>query len=171
MSKVAAKKPKLTPATKKKRKPAKKPKRKAAPKLPKELAKTALKTLIASKGGAPTKYDDRFCEQVILYGKCGKSITWMASQFDVCRDTIYAWAEVHTEFSDALQRAQTHAQAFWEDMGQAGIREVNFSGSTWGRSMAARFPTDWQERKSLDGNLVLTIDEVLASLDGDNEPE
>jgi len=93
----------------------------------------------------PTDYDPSFCERVLELGRKGKSITVMAAELNVCRDTIYEWARVHPEFSDALTRAKTLAQAWWEDTGQAAMFMPGFNGSVWSRSMAARFPEEWRE--------------------------
>ena len=100
--------------------------------------------------GRPTSYDPAMCEQVIAWGKEGKSIAWMAAELDVARSSIYKWAEEHQEFSDALTRAKDHAQRWWEDFGQNHMVMAPGSGtfnhSVWSRSMAARFPDDWREK-------------------------
>ena len=99
----------------------------------------------------PTEYKQEFCDQVIEYGKQGKSITWMAAELDVHKDTLYEWAKVHPEFSDAITRARQHAQRWWEDAGQVGMLTVGgFNASVWSRSMAARFPEDWRESKGVE---------------------
>jgi hypothetical protein len=104
--------------------------------------------------GRPTEYKQEFCEQVIEYGKQGKSITWMAAELDVHKDSLYEWAKVYPEFSDALTRARQHAQAWWEDAGQGGLMVApgagTFNASVWSRSMAARFPEDWRESKGVE---------------------
>jgi hypothetical protein len=96
-------------------------------------------------GGRPSDYDPSFCEQAIEYGKLGKSKAYMAAQFDVSRQTLENWCEAHPEFLDAITRAMTLAQAWWEDAGQTGMSADKFNGSVWSRSMAARFPADWRE--------------------------
>lgn len=101
----------------------------------------------------PTSYDPAYCETVIELGKAGKSVTYIATELDVCKDTVYEWAKVHPEFSDALTRAKHWAQRWWEDAGQIGMGADKFNASVWSRSMAARFPDDWREvsRKELTG--------------------
>jgi deferrochelatase/peroxidase EfeB len=98
----------------------------------------------------PTEYKQEYCEAVIEAGKQGKSVAWMASEFDVNKDTIYEWAKVHPEFSDALTRARAHSQRWWEDAGQTGMAAPGFGASVWSRSMAARFPEDWRENKGVE---------------------
>ena len=98
----------------------------------------------------PSTYESEFCERVIEYGKQGKSITWMAAELDVTRETIYEWMRVHPEFSDAITRAKQYAQQWWEDAGQNGMTGPGFNASVWSRSMAARFPEDWRENKGVE---------------------
>lgn len=100
--------------------------------------------------GAPSKYNPSCIETVIELGKQGKSVTYIATELDVHKDTIYEWAKVHDEFSDALTRAKQWAQRWWEDKGQDGLTADKFNGSVWSRSMAARFPDDWREVKARD---------------------
>jgi hypothetical protein len=98
----------------------------------------------------PTTYNPEFCDLVIEYGKQGKSITWMAAELDVTRETIYEWMRVHPEFSDAITRSRQHAQRWWEDAGQNGMVGPGFNASVWSRSMAARFPEEWRENKGVE---------------------
>ena len=96
--------------------------------------------------GRPTDYDVAFCEKVIEWGKQGKSITWMAAELDVVKQSVYTWMATYPEFLDAMTRARHYCQAFWEDQGQLGMWADKFNGSVWSRSMAARFPEDWREK-------------------------
>ena len=66
----------------------------------------------------PTKYDPSYCDKAIEWGKAGKSRTWIAAELDVIRETMYEWAKVHPEFSDALARAKLFEQRWWEDKGR-----------------------------------------------------
>lgn len=105
--------------------------------------------------GRPTKYDKKYCEEVIELGMAGKSLAQMASHFDVARSTIDQWAEDYAEFSEALNRAKVHAQAWWEDKAMEGLSNREFNAPVWKKSMEARFRDDYTERKQLtvDGNL------------------
>lgn len=111
--------------------------------------------------GRPTDYRPEFCEQVIEYGKLGKSLAWMASEFDVSRECIYEWMRVHPEFSDAMTRARAHSQRWWEDKGQDNILSLPGQGTlnagVYSRSMAARFPDDWREKQEIEHKGGVTI--------------
>ena len=100
--------------------------------------------------GRPTDYRPEYCEQVLAWGNEGKSVTWMAAQLDVNRDTIYEWERVHPEFSDALSRARLKCQAWWEDQGQTGLMSPAFNGSVWAKNMGARFKDDWSDAKKVE---------------------
>lgn len=100
--------------------------------------------------GRPSLYDPAYCEQVIEWGKEGKSKAWMASRLGVTRMTLTNWADEHPEFLDAMAQSAEHAQSWWEDAGQDHMLmapgQGTFNASVWSRSMAARFPADWREK-------------------------
>lgn len=68
-----------------------------------------------SKGGRPTKYDDRFLEIAEKYLAGGKSVTQLAKHLNVAKSTVYKWAEENKAFSDALELGKEFSQAYWED--------------------------------------------------------
>lgn len=102
--------------------------------------------------GRPTKYKAEFCETIIELGKAGKSVMQMAAGIGVTSQTVYEWAKEKPEFSDALTRARELQQCWWEEIGQNGLfgdekgRQLNTA--LWSRSMAARFPKDYTERRN-----------------------
>ena len=104
-------------------------------------------------GGRPTDYDESFCDLVIELGKEGKSVAQMAAACDVSKQTLLLWAQVHPEFSDALTRAKTYSQCWWENIGQANLISspgAVLNSGVYSRSMAARFPDDWRENKGVE---------------------
>lgn len=95
-------------------------------------------------GGRPTKYDKKYCKEIIeffdrkafepLFDKEGEPVLnrsgspimvpvelptfeAFAHSIDVHKDTIYQWAEVHEEFSDAKKRAQQLQHNIWVQNG------------------------------------------------------
>jgi hypothetical protein len=86
------------------------------------------------------------CDQVVEWGRQGKSRAWMAAQFDVSYQTLLNWERAHPEFFEALARAEMRSQAHWEDLGHDNIKDRDFNSSVWSRSMAARFPNHWREK-------------------------
>ena len=106
--------------------------------------------------GRPSESDPAHCGRVVELGKLGKSVTQMACELDVNKDTLYEWAKVHPEFSVALTRARQWSQDWWETKGQNGLDASGFNASLWSRSMAARFPEDYTERQKRDLHAQLT---------------
>ena len=68
-----------------------------------------------SKGGRPTKYEERFLEIAEKYLAGGKSVTQLAKHLNVAKSTIYKWAEENKAFSDALELGKEFSQAYWEN--------------------------------------------------------
>lgn len=97
--------------------------------------------------GRPSDYDPIYCDRVIEWGKDGKSITWMAAEIGVCKDTVYEWIKVHPAFSDAIKRAKVFCQRWWEDAGQVGMTSDKFNSAVWAKNMAARFRDEWTDRQ------------------------
>lgn len=97
--------------------------------------------------GRPSEYRPAFCDQVVDLGKEGKSKAQMAAAFDVSRQTIDNWAVAHPEFLEALSRAETHAQAWWEAKGVEGLEKPGFNAAVWKKSVEARFRDDYTERR------------------------
>jgi hypothetical protein len=101
-------------------------------------------------GGRPTLYDPAFCDEIIQLGEQGASITQMAYHCGVTVNTLNTWASSYSEFLTAFTRAKLASQCWWEKAGQHGMLMAGFNGGVYGRSMAARFPHDWTERKATE---------------------
>lgn len=87
-------------------------------------------------------------------GREGYSRAQMASELEVSKFSLQEWEKVHPEFSAALARATTHAQAWWERKGQENLVESpmgnRINPGLYSRSMAARFPDDWREKNATE---------------------
>ncbi len=101
-----------------------------------------------NKGGRPTKYKPEMCQQAIALMSEGISITGVAAELGICKDTIHAWKKQHPEFGDALKRGSELSQAWWEKVGINGTlgKIKGFQPSTWSFNMRNRFSGDWVER-------------------------
>lgn len=77
----------------------------------------------ATRGqGQPTKYRKEFhCEDFIMRSKQGKTLAQIAFAWDVDRDTVYEWAKVHKDFSDAIKKGRQYAEAWYMELGQAAM--------------------------------------------------
>lgn len=108
-------------------------------------------------GGRPTDYRPEFCERVIEMGKLGWSQAQMASELDVAKSTITEWAAKIPEFSNALTRARTHSQRWWEEQAQLGLKDRDFNAGIWDKSVKSRFREDYTDR---------SISEIVGKDDG-----
>lgn len=118
----------------------------------KKVAQPRAATPAKSKTGRPTKYRPEMCDLVIEAGREGCAVAEMASRCDVCIDTIYEWAKVHPEFSDALTRAQNEAEAWWARHVRAGLGKppAEFQGPANLKYMGIRFTERWADRSKVE---------------------
>jgi transposase len=107
-----------------------------------------------SNAGAPTKYDPKYCEAVIEYGKQGLSKAQMAARLEVHRETLNNWADNHPEFFDAIKKATDLAQDLWEQrfvkgaLGEDEGQQMNPTMMIF--LMKNRFPADWCEKQTTE---------------------
>ena len=96
--------------------------------------------------GRPSKYDPKFCDDIIRMGAEGYSIVEMAAELGLHRETIEKnWPAQYPEFSEAFARARVLSQGWWERQGRIGLYAERFQPALYSRSMSARFPDDWRE--------------------------
>jgi hypothetical protein len=100
--------------------------------------------------GRPSEYKPEYCALVLECGEQGMSLAEMAKACGVIRETLHEWAKEHPEFSDAFTRARQASLAWWELQARVGLYNrdgVSLNSSLWSRSMAARFPDEYTERR------------------------
>ena len=99
--------------------------------------------------GRPSHYDPAYCEQVVEYGRLGKSIEQICYLLNTPVRTLYEWRDRYPEFSQALTDAKDYEQAYWEMLAHTHIVETKdgpkLNATLWSRSMAARFPKKYRE--------------------------
>jgi transposase-like protein len=101
--------------------------------------------------GRPTVYRPEFCQRVIELGEQGKSITQMAARLGVDKATVVRWRADHEDFCNALARALTLSQDWWEEQGQRGVNDKNFNATLYNKIVASRFREDYSERQEITG--------------------
>lgn len=82
----------------------KKPKKKAAKKKPNPQPRKGV-------GGAPSKYDPAYAEQVTKLCKLGATDKEIADFFDVEESTINNWKKAHPEFLESIKKGKIIADA------------------------------------------------------------
>ena len=91
----------------------------AEPILPPE-ASAGVPTVEAQPVGRPTKYRPEYCQMVIDHMAKGYSFEAFGADVDCGKDTLYEWAKVHPEFSDAVEKGRIRSLKFWETLGMNG---------------------------------------------------
>jgi transposase-like protein len=118
-------------------------------------------------GGRPTDYTPELGEQLIAIMRQGYSITAAAAQLGFHRDTIYEWASVHPEFSDALKQGR-------------GLRvfklETDLLSAPDGPTVTARIfalknaaPDEWRDRHEVKADVQHFLLEVPAEATNSEE--
>lgn len=104
--------------------------------------------------GRPSEYRPEFCELIIEQGKLGKSVTQMAVACGVSKRTLLNWTQEHEAFLHALEVAKAESLNWWESVAQSHMIEekdaARLNAGIWSRSMAARFPDEYTERKQTE---------------------
>ena len=123
------------------------------------------------KFGRPTDYLPEYCDRVIEWGRLGKSKAWMCAELDITPQTMDNWCEANPDFLEAITRAVTHSQKWWEDAGQVGMMNGSgFNGNVWSKNVSNRFRKDWTDKtetkntlQNADGSNIM--DPIAALLD------
>lgn len=115
---------------------------------------TEKKEIIVDKVGRPTKYKEEYCQKLIDHMAEGYSFDSFAGIVDVNIDTLYEWAKVHVEFSDAKSIGTAKSMAWWERIGRMGmINEIPFfNDRIWRLNMINRFRSQWSDGTKNENN-------------------
>jgi DNA-binding XRE family transcriptional regulator len=96
-----------------------------------------------------SKYKDEFCATVIDMGRDGKSYTQMAAACGVSRKTLLSWAadKDREDFREALDKADTLAEAYWEHLGMQGAKGIlpKFNVGAYTFTMKNRFRETYKD--------------------------
>lgn len=142
---------------------------KKAPAKPRAKAKAPPKRPV----GRPTKYKPEFCQTVVELAREGNSLTALAVQLGVTRQTLYEWQEVYPDFSDACTRAREAAMLWWDGVAKKQALGLTEGGSTGALMfmMKNQFPDDYRDRKEVkhDGDLKLVTVDFLGYVDEDGD--
>ena len=98
--------------------------------------------------GRPTKYDSKYCEEIIELMGQGFSAEAFAGKIGISKQTLYNWLNTHPEFMDAKRHGEAKSQAFFEDLGLQGMfnryQDKTFNTSNWIFQMKNRFK--WRDQ-------------------------
>ena len=111
-----------------------------------------------AKAGALTKYNKKYCEELIDHMESGLSFESFAGTIRVCRKTLYNWEKEHDDFKRAKGIATELCRIFWEKLGRDHIinltsskkgesKSKSLNSSVWIFNMKNRFPQEWREKQ------------------------
>lgn len=72
--------------------------------------------------GQPTKYDPKYCAEIIEFLAQGKHPVQFAAKISISKSTLYKWATEHPEFSDALEIAKAKSLDWWVNLSQSASK-------------------------------------------------
>lgn len=101
-------------------------------------------------GGRPTKYEQRFCDEVIEHMREGASLTSFAASIRVARSTLNVWMEENPEFLESVKIAKANCAAWWEKVSRQNAVDGggNATLCIFGlKNMAAE---DWREKQEIE---------------------
>ncbi len=78
------------------------------------------------RNGRPSKYNPKFCGEIVEWTKEGNSLLGFALSIGVTRETLGIWAEAHPEFFEAKKEALAQSELWWSD--DLGKRIANGEG-------------------------------------------
>lgn len=98
--------------------------------------------LPTSRRTEPAAYATELQAEVIALGEYGLSEAEMASHLAVSLDTLNGWRRQHADFAEAMSRALTAAQGWWESKVRIAINkgDTRFAVGAWQACVRARFP-------------------------------
>lgn len=106
------------------------------------------------------KYDPAHCELVISMGQTGATMSQMASAIGIGKSTLRYWREKHEDFAQAVDKANTLAQAYMEQLAKENMANRQFNDRLWIRGMQARFEEykDVKPEKTNNQPVNVTVD-------------
>ena len=109
-----------------------------------------------NKEGRPSKYKEEYNLIVLDMFKEGCSISEIALDLDISRQTIYYWAENIPEFSYTLKKGLEYSQGWWEKQGRTALYSNNdpmsskINPAMWFMNMKNRFREDWKDKHEVE---------------------
>lgn len=89
-------------------------------------------------------YKPEYCERIIELGRQGASQKMMWAELGIGHNTGMQWMTDHAEFNDAVDRALTLAQAYWEREMLANTDNKAFNARLVEIALRGQFPKDYK---------------------------
>ena len=106
--------------------------------------------------GRPTKYEQRFCQDLIDHQSGGGTFhtfpayIWHTHKVYICRRTLYEWADKHVEFLHTKKLGADLCSMWWEHQGRLQMRrkDKNFPQSAYIFTM--KNVAGWRDRVDVE---------------------
>ena len=82
---------------------------------------------MASKKPVISKYDPAMCERIVELGRLGFTQKAMWSDIGISKSTADKWRKDNPDFAEAVSRATTESQAWWEREGMANLSNRTYN--------------------------------------------
>jgi hypothetical protein len=108
--------------------------------------------------GRPTSYKPEYCQMLIDHMGQGFSFMTFAAIIEVNPDSLYEWAKVHEDFSEAKKIGYAKLQLLYEKIGRDGMlgKIKNFNAATWIFSCKNKFNWVDAQETTIKGDANLT---------------
>ena len=114
-----------------------------------------LPVLVKNTTGRPTKYDPSWMlDKVIEVGSNGGTHAEMCIELGIVVDTFHNWLRLHKPFSEAVKRADTAAQVWWERAAKNGAtgQIQGWNPTTYIFHMKNRFRESYRDKPEIEVN-------------------
>jgi transcriptional regulator with XRE-family HTH domain len=105
--------------------------------------------------GRPTKYEPRFCDELIKFMGKGYSLTAFAGKIGVARSTINEWMSANPEFSEATRVGQAKRTMALETTLLAGETGPKVTGHMFALKNAD--PEGWRDKQEVEHSGGVTV--------------
>lgn len=106
-------------------------------------------------GGRPSKYEERYCEEVMAFMGQGFSLTAFAGEIGVARSTINEWMGAHPEFSEAVKIGQAKRTGRLERTLLAGETGPKVTAHIFALKNAD--PEGWKDKQEVEHSGGVTV--------------
>jgi hypothetical protein len=105
-------------------------------------------------------FTNDMCDRLIELGKIGASQKMMFSALKISSGAAQTFKKNHPEFADALDRAITESQAYWERQLLENVENKAFNSRVAEIALRGQFPDTYREDKSqkIDLKADVTVD-------------
>lgn len=113
----------------------------------------------------PSSYRKDFHpEDFIKLSKKGKTIKQIALEWDISRETIYAWARTNKEFSDTIKRGNEFCEGWWIDSGvdaMMGRNKYNLGFYVWMTKNLFKWSDNKEDEDTKPANINVNISKYV----------